>query len=83
MARFAPIAWSKLKPYVYSNFRNSLAHGTWALENKQVVLYEDAELIAYERLDLADLFIKAKDQNVLFICLVHILAEKNKAKFFT
>jgi len=83
MARFAPIAWSKLKPYVYSNFRNSLAHGTWALENKQVVLYEDAELIAYERLDLADLFIKSKDQNVLFICLVNVLAEKNTAKFFT
>ena len=83
MTKFAPVAWSKLKPYVYSNFRNSLAHGTWALEKKQVVLYEDAELIAYEKLDLADLFIKTKDQNVLFICLVNVLAEKNMANFFT
>jgi hypothetical protein len=83
MGQFAPIAWRKLKPYVDSDFRNSLAHGTWALENKQVVLFEDAKLVPYEKLDLGEFIIKTKKQNVLFQCLVNVLASKHKANFFT
>lgn len=83
MGQFAPVTWKKLKPYVDSNFRNSLAHGTWVFENKQIVLFDDAKLVPYEKLDLANFIIRAKNQNVLFICLVNILAAKKKAGFFT
>lgn len=83
MGQFAPVAWTKLKPHVDSTFRNSLAHGTWALEKKQVVLFDDAKLVPYEKLDLSDFIIKAKNQNVLFICLVNTLVAKKRANFFT
>jgi len=47
MRKNAPIAWVKLEPYVENRFRNSLAHGTWTIENKQVVLFNDADLIPF------------------------------------
>lgn len=83
MGQFAPTAWQKLKPYVDSQFRNSLAHGTWALENKQIILFDDAELIPFETLNLQDFMTKAKKQNVLITCLFNVLAEKKQANFFT
>jgi hypothetical protein len=83
IGQFAPMTWQKLKPYVDSQFRNSLAHGIWALENKQVVLCDDVELVPFETLSLADFMIKAKNQNVLFTCLIDMLAEKRRANFFT
>lgn len=83
MEKAAPKAWEKLKPYVDNKFRNSLAHETWTVENKQVVLFEDAELNPYEKLDLADFMIRVKKQNVLYICLVNVVVKKIKAKFFT
>lgn len=83
MQQFAPIAWAKLRPYVDSNFRNTLAHGTWALENKQVVLFDDAKLIPNEKLDLDKFMLKTKKQNVLFLCLINVLAERKKANFFS
>ena len=82
MEKVAPKSWKKLKPFVDSKFRNSLAHGTWALENKQVVLFEDAELVPYERLNLGKFMIKAKNQNILYICLSAIIIQRFKAGFF-
>jgi len=64
------------------NFRNSLAHGTWAIENKQVVLFDDAKLIPYEKLDLDKFIIKTKSQNIIFVCLANLLVAKKKANFF-
>jgi hypothetical protein len=82
MENAARNAWAKLKPYVDSQFRNSLAHGAWAIENKQVILFEDADLVPFERLDLADFIIKAKKQNVLYACLVNVVVNKAKEGFF-
>ncbi len=83
MSQLAPIAWQKLKPYVDSNFRNSLAHGTWALESKEVVLFDDAKLVPVEKLSLVDFMIKVKNQNVLFQCMANVIANKKNSGFFT
>jgi hypothetical protein len=82
MEKAAPKSWKKLKPHVDSNFRNSLAHGTWAIENNQVVLFEDAELVPYERLNFDKFLIKAKKQNILYSCLAGIIIQRFKAGFF-
>ena len=83
MGQFAPTAWRKLKPYVDNEFRNSLAHGTWAVENKEIVLFEDAKFVIFEKLSLDEFMIRTKKQNVLFVCLANVLAEKHKANVFT
>lgn len=83
MGQFAPKTWQKLKPYINNTFRNSLAHGTWAVENKKVVLFEDAKFIISETLSLDEFMIRTKKQNVLFVCLVNVLAEKHRKNFFT
>ena len=83
MNEIAPEIWAKLRPYVDNDFRNSLAHGTWAVENKKIVLFKDAKLEPYEVLELHDFIIKMKCQNVLYACLVNLLADKRSANFFT
>lgn len=83
MKQFAPNSWKKLRPFVNSDFRNSLAHGTWALEGKRIVLFKDAKLVPYEKLSLVDFMIKVKNQNVLFVCLINLLASKKRGGFFT
>ena len=82
MEKNAPNTWAKLKPFVDNDFRNSLAHGTWATINKKVVLFKDARLAPYERLDLADFIIKAKRQNILYSCLVNTIIERTKRDYF-
>jgi hypothetical protein len=44
MASAAPNSWPKLEPKVDSDFRNSLAHGTYAVIDKKIVLFKDAKL---------------------------------------
>jgi hypothetical protein len=83
MGEVAPTTWQRLKPYVDSPFRNSLAHGAWALENKKIVLFDDAKLVPYDKLDLDEFMIKIKKQNVLYICLTYMIANKKNEKFFT
>jgi hypothetical protein len=78
MNHFAPTAWNKLRPYVDSDFRNTLAHGTWAVENRQVVLFNDAQLNLNEQLPLAEFMLKTKKQNVLLLCLINVLNERKK-----
>ena len=58
IAKDAPNAWKKLKPYVYNKFRNALAHGTWTLEKGQIFLFEDAKLIPFEKLGYGSLLTK-------------------------
>jgi hypothetical protein len=73
MQQFAPLAWARLKPFVDSKFRNSLAHSTWAIENEKVVLFEDADVVPYEILTIDDFIAKAKKLNILYACLAHVL----------
>jgi hypothetical protein len=82
MEEVAPNAWKKLKPYVDNDFRNSLAHGTWAIENKKIVLFKDADLIPFEKLELHEFIIRMKTQNVLYACLLNLIAKKRKKNFF-
>jgi len=82
MEEEAPKSWKKLRPYIDNNTRNSFAHGMWAEENKQIVLFKDAKLELYEKLGLADFMIKAKEQNVLYICLSYVIARKMETDFF-
>jgi hypothetical protein len=82
MEHFAPMTWRKLRPYVYNKFRNSLAHGSWAIEEKLIVLFDDAKLIPYEKLTLADFIIKTKQQNILYSCLSFVINEEIKKGFF-
>lgn len=91
METVVPKAWKKLKPYVDNEFRNALAHGTWTMEwkmkNKKsvpsVVLFRDADLVPYKRLDLYNFMVEIKKQNLLCSCLKHLMLVKRKANFFT
>jgi hypothetical protein len=82
MENSASNAWKKLKPFVDNKFRNSLAHGTWAVENKEIVLFNDAKLEPYATLGLADFIVKMKEQNLLYNCLLCVLNDRWKAGFF-
>jgi hypothetical protein len=83
MKKYAPKSWTKLEPFINNKFRNSLAHGTWAIENSQVVLFENAKLIPFEKLELIDFLIKAREQNLLFACLSSVISEKTVSGFFS
>jgi hypothetical protein len=91
MEMVAPNSWRKLKRYVDNDFRNALAHGTWTMEwsvkNEKsvpsVVLFKDAELVPYKRLNLFDFMVEVKKQNILCSCLKRLIKERRKAKFFT
>ena len=82
----APVSWPNLEPYVDSAFRNSLAHGTYAIANKQVVLFNDAKLLPSTdpeaQMPLDKFMLRVKTQNVLYQCLVHVLADKKSKGFF-
>ncbi|MEM2146271.1 MAG: hypothetical protein QW279_12985 [Candidatus Jordarchaeaceae archaeon] len=79
----APASWEKLRPYVDNKFRNALAHGTWNIEGKDIVLFEDANLIPFERLTLDKFMIRAKEQNVIFQCLINVIIKMKLSNFFT
>jgi len=83
MKKYAPESWIKLEPFINNKFRNSLAHGTWAIENSQVVLFEDAKLLPFEKFELIDFLIKAREQNLLFACLSSVISEKTVSGFFS
>jgi hypothetical protein len=83
MQSSAPRTWPLLKPFVDNDFRNALAHGTYALVNKKVVLYADAKLLPVQEMELDEFMMRIKDQNVLFQCLVKVLVAKKKSGFFT
>jgi hypothetical protein len=83
MKNFAPINYSRLEPYINNKFRNSLAHGTWAIENNQIVLFEDAKLVPFEKLELLDFLLKVRRQNILISCLSSVVSDKIEEGFFT
>lgn len=83
MEKNAPKSWKRLKPFIDNRFRNALAHGTWAIENNHVVLFEDAKLVPFENLDLGNFIGKVKKQNLLFGCLSSVISEKIEKGFFS
>jgi hypothetical protein len=82
MKNFAPISYNRLEPYINNKFRNSLAHGTWAIEDNQIVLFEDAKLVPFERLELLDFLLKVRRQNILISCLSSVISDKKEKGFF-
>jgi hypothetical protein len=79
----APVNFKKLEPYITENkIRNSLAHGSWAMENNQIVLFEDANLIPYKKLEIVDLLEMVKKQNMLIGCLSCVISDKIDKAFF-
>jgi hypothetical protein len=83
MQSSAPKTWPLFKSFVDNDFRNAIAHGTYGLVNKKIVLYKDAKLLPLEEMDLGEFMMRLKDQNVLFQCLVNTLVAKKKLGFFT
>lgn len=75
--------WPQLKPFVDNPFRNALAHGTYAIINKKIVLFEDAKLEKkLDEMELDKFMIRLEDQSLLYMCLHSVLVEKEKAGFF-
>jgi hypothetical protein len=83
VGQYAPLAWKKLKPYMYNDFRNALAHGTWTIENGEVVLFKDAKLVPFERLSLHDFVHRANEMGVLCNCVLVVISDKIDSKFFS
>jgi hypothetical protein len=83
MQSYAPKTWPLLKPYVDNEFRNALAHGTYAYVKGKIALYDDAELVPFKEMTLSDFMVRTKEPNVLFICLLSLLAAKKRLGFFT
>jgi len=79
----APSAWQDLAPYVDNPFRNAIAHGTFAIRNKRVIVYKDAKLVPIEEMELHEFMMRLKRQNVLFHCLINVIAELQIAGWFT
>jgi len=71
----------RIGPFINNKFRNSLAYGTWAIENQQVVLFENAKLVPFEKLGIGDFLGKVKGQNLLFGYLSSIIFRKNRDEF--
>jgi hypothetical protein len=83
MQSSAPKTWPLLKPFVDNDFRNALAHGTYAIVNKKIVLYRDTTLIPFEEMELHEFMMRSKNQNVLFTCLADVLVAKKRLGFLT
>ncbi len=83
LEKCAPKTWKKLKPYLDNRFRNALAHAGWAMENNQVVLFEDAKLVPFAKLDFGDFLGRVMEQDRLFGCLVNTISTKIDADFFS
>ncbi len=78
VSKAAPRIWPKLQPFVDNNFRNALAHGTYAVMGKKVVLFKDAKLLPSEEMTLREFFSRIKNQSILYQCLINILNERMK-----
>jgi hypothetical protein len=87
MKRLAPNAWQQLREYVDNDFRNSIAHGTFAFLRRSgkpiVEIYRDATLTVLDSMELHEFMIRVKEQNVLFICGFAVLYDLRKKGWFT
>lgn len=78
----APNTWPELRQFVDSPLRNSLAHGTYAIVNDKVFLYDDATLLPIAKLELIEILARLKFEDVLFQCLVNLIRDKTNEGFF-
>lgn len=82
----APLTWPRLQPYIDNSFRNALAHGTYAIIEKRVVLFDDAKLVSSSDPDsempLDRFMMRVKECNVLYACLTSLLDRKISEGFF-
>lgn len=87
MRRLAPNAWEQLRGYVDNDFRNSIAHGTFAFLRRGaksiVETYRDATLTVLDSMELHEFMIRTKEQNVLFICGFAVLYDLRMKGWFT
>jgi hypothetical protein len=75
-------AWKKLKPLIDSDFRNSFAHGTWAIEeDKKFVLFKNSKLELITKLTLAEFVQKTREQTWLYYCANYVLNEERKKAY--
>jgi hypothetical protein len=83
LQKYAPVNSKRLEPYITNTkIRNSLAHGTWAMENNQIVLFDDANLIPFKKLEIIELLEMVKKQNILIGCLSSVISDKIDKDFF-
>jgi hypothetical protein len=82
IAESAPQNWPELKNFVDSEFRNALAHGTYAIVNKKIVLFKNAKFEVLEVIQLSDFMIRMKKENVLAKCLLGLITSKIRSGFF-
>jgi hypothetical protein len=82
----APATWPLLEPYVDGAFRNALAHGTYAIRGKKVVLFADAKLLPSSdknpEMTLDQFMFRVKECNVLYACLTSVLDDLTTKSFF-
>jgi len=80
--KICPTAGPKLKNLIDTDLRNSLAHGTFWIENKTIVLADTSYLENTKRLSLTEFMIESKRVNVIAHALVYVLDKKINEEFF-
>lgn len=62
--------------------RNAFSHQTYWFSEQKLFYCEDTSLSSPKTMELGELLIRRKKQNVVFIAFVHVFAEKAKSGFF-
>jgi hypothetical protein len=63
-------------------YRNSLTHGTWTINNNQIVLFEAAKLVPLEKFEVLNFLLKVRKQNLHLSCLYSVISDKIEKGFF-
>jgi hypothetical protein len=80
--KICPATGLKLKNLIDTDLRNSLAHGTFWIEDKTIVLADTSYLENTEKLSLTEFMIESKKVNVIAHALIYTLTKKINEGFF-
>jgi len=80
--KICPASGRKLKKLIDTDLRNSLAHGTFWIENKTIVLADTSYLENVKKLSLSEFIIESKKVNVIAHALIFVLVRKIGEGFF-
>lgn len=80
--KICPTSGLKLKKLLDTDLRNSLAHGTFWIENKTVVLADTSYLENVKKLSLSEFMMESKKVNVIAHALISVLIKKIGEGFF-
>lgn len=69
-------SWPKLEPFVDNEFRNALAHGTYMIQAKKIVLFKNAKLDVLREMTRDEFVMAAKNENILFWCLLLMFLDR-------